>query len=166
VKSVEKRIISKTCIIEFDVTLWAPEENPNSAALTFPFSAVGVFGTRARVPVKFSVDGHVFRSTLAPMGGCHMMVFNMQMRAETGYKAGDTIHIVMERDTEPRTIELPEDVENLLKADDSAYAVYQKYSYSHKKEIRDWINDAKKPETRARRIQLLLEKLSAKSIVK
>ncbi len=100
--------------IEFDVTLWAPDSNPNSAALTFPFDAQEVFGTKARVPVKFSVDGHTFRSSLAPMGGCHMMVFNLEMRQKTGYKTGDTIHISMERDTEPRVVDVPKDVAKAL----------------------------------------------------
>jgi hypothetical protein len=146
--------------IEFSITLWAPNDYPTSAALTFPFSTLEVFGTKARVPVRFWVDGHEFRSSLAPMGGEHMMVFNLEMRQKTGYKAGDTIHIIMERDTEPRVVNVPDDVINVLKTSDTAYNKFMKYSYSHKKEVMDWINEAKRPETRQRRIQKLLESLS------
>jgi hypothetical protein len=146
--------------LEFDVTLWAPDDYPNSAAFTFPYDAQEVFGTKSRVPVKFSVDGHVFRSTLAPMGGQHMMVFNLEMRQKTGYKAGDTIHITMERDTEPRVVEIPDDVAKAMKSNQQAYDVFMKYSYSHQKEDVAWINDAKRPETRQKRILKLLETLS------
>ncbi len=145
--------------ISFDVTLVAPEDYPNSAALTCPFDVQEVFGTKARVPVKITVDGHLFRSSLAPMDGCHMMVFNLEMRNKTGYKDGDTIHVLMERDTEPRTVEIPDDVAVALKTNPAACDKLMAYSYSHKKEVIDWINDAKKPETRAKRILKLLERL-------
>ena len=147
--------------IEFDVLLIAPEENPKSAAITCPFDVLQVFGTKARVPVRFTVDGHTFRSSLAPMGGCHMMTFNKEMRNTTGYKSGDTIHIIMERDTEPRIVEIPEDVLMLLTSNEAAYQVYQKYSYSIKKEIMDGIKNAKRPETRQKRINKLLDSLTA-----
>jgi hypothetical protein len=149
--------------IETDVTLWAPDDYPTSAALTCPFNVLDVFGTKARVPVKLTVDGYTFRSSLAPMSGKHMMVFNLEMRQKTGYKAGDTIHIILERDIEPREIEIPKDVAKVLKTDKHAYAAFMKYSYSHKKETMDWINDAKKPETRQKRIIKLLESLQVKT---
>jgi len=146
--------------IEFDVKLDAPEDYPNSAAITCPFDVQEVFGTKARVPVKFTVAGFTFRSSLAPMGGCHMMVFNKEMRDKTGFKAGGTIHVILERDSELRIVDIPEDVVAALKSNDAAYQVFMKYSYSHKKEVIDWINDTKKPETRQRRIIKLLETLS------
>jgi len=145
--------------IEFDVKLFAPEDYPNSAAIVFPYKAVDIFGTKGRIPVKFTVGEHTFRSSLAPMGGCHMMVFNLEMRTKTGFKAGDTIHISMEKDTEPRTVDIPEDVTNDISTDENAFHTFMKYSYSHKKEVMDWINDAKKPETRQKRIQKLLDTL-------
>jgi hypothetical protein len=149
--------------IEADVTLWAPDDYPNSAALTCPFDVLEVFGTKARIPVRLTVDGFTFRSSLAPMSGQHMMVFNLEMRQKTGYKAGDTIHIILEKDTEPREIELPEDVIKILKTDKQAHALFMKYSYSHKKETMAWINDTKNPETRKRRILKLLETLQPKT---
>jgi hypothetical protein len=149
--------------IEVEVTLWAPNDYPTSAALTCPFDVQEVFGTKARVPIILTVDGHKFRSSLAPMGGQHMMVFNLEMRQKTGYKAGDTIRIILERDTEPRTIEIPDDVVSVIKSDKAALGTFGKYSYSHKKEVMDWINDAKKPETRTKRIHKLLQDLKDKS---
>lgn len=147
--------------LEFDITLWAPDDYPNSAALTLPFDALEVFGTKGRVPVCFTVNGHTFRSTLAPMGGQHMMVFNLEMRQKTGFKAGDTIHITMERDTEPRVVEVPEDVMQALKGDAKALHAYEKYSYSHQKELIAWINDTQNPATRQKRILKLVDTLNS-----
>jgi len=149
-------------IIEFDVTLWTPEDYPNSAVITFPYDVAEVFGTKARIPVRFNVDGHVFRSSLAPMGSCgHIIPFNKEMRDKTGYKAGDTIHVSLERDTEPRVVAVPEDVSAALKAVPEAQAAFSAQSYSHQKEHIDWITEAKKPETRSKRISKLIEVLSA-----
>ncbi len=146
--------------IEFDVELVSPDDYPNSTAITCPFNVLEVFGSKARIPVKITVDGHSFRSSLAPMGGCHMMVFNKEMREKTGYKGGDTIRIFMERDTEPRTVDIPDDVLVTLKQNETAYRVFLNYSYSRQKEVIEWINDAKKPETRQKRISKLMESVS------
>lgn len=146
-------------IFEFDVTLWTSEDYPNSAAFTFPYSAFEVFGTKGRVPVKLTIGEHTFRSSIAPMDGKHMMVFNLQMRQKTGFKAGDTVHIILQRDTEPRDITFSEDVLEVVKTNSAAYEKLMSYSYSHKKEVMDWIDDAKKPETRQKRITKLLETL-------
>jgi len=142
--------------ITCSVTLWAPNDYPTSAALTAPFDVQAVFGTKARVPVKITVDGHTFRSSLTPMGGQHMMVFNKEMRAATGYQAGDTIRITFERDTEPRIVKVPDDVLAALQSEPVAYERFNKLSYSHQKEYMDWINDTRKSEPRQNRIQKLL----------
>ena len=146
--------------IELETNLLSSDEYPGSAYFVFDFDFATVFGTQGKVPVWLSVDGHRFRSTIAVYGGVHMMVFNATMRRETGYKAGDRILITLERDTEIRKVELPADVKNALAAS-GVLSIYEKYSYSHQKEVMDWINDAKKTETRQRRIARQVEKLKA-----
>lgn len=144
--------------ISLDIDLLATDEYPTSAYMVFDFDVKAVFGTKARVPVKLCVDGHTFRTSLAPMGGTHMAVFNKQMRDATGYNAGDRIHIRLELDTEERRVDVAEDVSDALKYA-GVWDTFVKYSYSHQKETMDWINDAKKPETRSRRIMKLCESL-------
>lgn len=78
------------------------------AALSAPFDVETTFGTKARVPVRGTINGFPFRSSLMPMGGCHRMVINKQMRDGAGVKAGDTVTVVMERDEAPRTVEIPD----------------------------------------------------------
>jgi len=146
--------------ITLETTLLSSDEYPGSAFFQFDFDFPAVFGTNGKVPVWLSVDGHRYRSTIAVYGGVHLMVFNATMRKETGYQAGDTIQITLERDTEIRKITLPEDIRSWLENAGVA-EVYDNYSYSHQKEVLDWINDTKNPETRKRRIAKLAEKLSS-----
>ena len=71
-----------------------------------PFEVVEVFGTRARVPVRGTINGFPFRSSLMPMGGCHGMPINQALRKGAGVEDGDTISVVMERDDAERTVEV------------------------------------------------------------
>src|SRR6202162_1068543 len=77
------------------------------AALKPPFDVVSVFGRRGHVPVKGTINGVPFRSSLMNMGDGHMMVVNAQLRAGAKCKAGDTVAVLMEIDEEKRTVELP-----------------------------------------------------------
>lgn len=148
--------------ITLETTLQNSEEYPGSAYFVFDFDFEAVFGSKGRIPVWLVVEEHRFRSTIAVYSGVHMMVFNATMRQETGYKAGDRITITLIRDTEVRKIELPDDVKAHL-TEKKVLSAYEAYSYSHQKEAMDWINDAKKPETRIRRINKLVENLGGHS---
>jgi hypothetical protein len=77
------------------------------AAITPPIDLPEVFGTRARVPVRESINGFPFRSSLMPMGGCHMMPVSRTLREAAGVKPGDTVAVVMERDDQVRTVDAP-----------------------------------------------------------
>jgi hypothetical protein len=146
-------------MVEFSVLLLATKENPNTAYYEFPYSALDIFGSKARIPVRGTVDGYPFRSSLAPMGGYHLMVINKEMRNAIHKKAGDTVHIILERDTEPRFVTIPQDFQEALDANLIAKTKFETYSYSHKNELVTWINDCKKAETRLRRIEKAIETL-------
>ena len=77
------------------------------ASIIPPVDVPEVFGTRARVPVRGSINGFPFRSSLMPMGGCHMMPVNRTLREGAGVKPGDNVVVVMERDDEVRTVAAP-----------------------------------------------------------
>jgi hypothetical protein len=77
------------------------------AEITPPIDVPEVFGTRARGPVRGSINGFPFRSSLMPMGGCHMMPVNRTLREGAGVKPGDTVEVVMERDNDVRTVTAP-----------------------------------------------------------
>ena len=84
------------------------------AGLVPPFDVVETFGTRARVPVRGTINGFPFRSSLAPMGGRHIMAVNKTMREGANAGAGDVVDVVMERDEEERTVEAPPELEKEL----------------------------------------------------
>ena len=140
------------------------EKDPNSTvtAITIPFDVEKTFGTRALVPVRSTINGFAFRSSIAPMGGGkHYMVVNKHMREGAKVKGGELINVTMERDDEPRTITPPADFARALKANKAAKAAWDKLSYTHRKEHVGAIEEAKKPETRARRIEKAIAQLAA-----
>jgi hypothetical protein len=138
------------------------DENSDATGIAIPFDVEKVFGTRARVPVRGTINGFPYRSSISPMGGgCHFRPVNKALREGAKTKAGETISVVMERDDEPRVITPPADFARALKANRDAQAAWEKLSYTHRKEIAQAIEAAKKPETRARRIEKGIAELLA-----
>jgi hypothetical protein len=138
------------------------DDKSEATGIAIPFDVEKVFGTRARVPVRGTINGFPFRSSIFPMGGgCHFMAVNKATREGAKAKAGDTISVQMERDEEPRVITPPQDFARALKASKQAQAAWEKLSYTHQKEHAKAIEEAKKPETRARRIEKAIAQLEA-----
>jgi Bacteriocin-protection, YdeI or OmpD-Associated/Domain of unknown function (DUF1905) len=129
------------------------------AALKPPFDVVAVFERKGRVPVKGTINGFSFRSSLMNMGDGHMMVVNAQLRAGAQCRGGDTVAVVMELDEEKRTVEVPSDLKKIIDRDPKAREAWPKLSFTHQKEYVKSIEDAKKPETREKRIATMLDTL-------
>ncbi|HVG33272.1 MAG TPA: YdeI/OmpD-associated family protein [Pyrinomonadaceae bacterium] len=145
----------------FRVTLEG-DEHSEATGIRIPFNVLEVFGTRARVPVKGTINGFSFRSSIFPGGeGVHYMAVNKSMRAGAKAKAGDMVEVVMERDDEPRIITPPADFAKALKANKTAEAAWERLSYTHRKEYVKAIEEAKKTETRLRRIEKAVSELAA-----
>jgi hypothetical protein len=138
------------------------DDSSEATGIRIPFSVEKEFGSRARVPVRGTINGFAFRGSVFPMGdGHHYMVVNKNVRAGAKAKGGDQIIVVMEHDDEPRVITPPEDFARVLKSNKAASAAWDKLSYTHRKEYAQSIEEAKKPETRARRIEKAIAMLSA-----
>jgi hypothetical protein len=132
------------------------------AHMPVPFSVEKLFGTRARVAVKGTINGFAYRSSIMPRGdGTHYMALNKEMQAGANAGVGDTVKVTMEPDTAKRTVEVPPYLTKALKAagQDKIFAAL---SHSHQKELVDWIADAKQEETRSRRIEKCVAMLKAK----
>ena len=139
-----------------------PCTGSEAARFTVPFDAAKFFGTRARVPVSGTVNGYPFRSSIFPTGqGTHYMVVNRETREGAKVRAGDTVSFVMERDEGPRVITPPAELARALGANRGARAAWDKLSYSHQKEHARAVEDARRPETRARRVEKVIAELSA-----
>ena len=130
-------------------------------AINIDFDVEKAFGKRGRVPVRGTLNGAPFRGSLFPMGGCHFMVVNRHLRAAAGVTGGETVPVVMERDDEPRTIEPPADFARALKSNRDAQVAWDKLSFTHRREHVEHVEEAKKPETRQRRIEKSIELLAA-----
>jgi len=133
------------------------------AALKPPFDVVAAFGRKGRVPVKGTINGFPYRSSLMNMGEGHMMVVNAQLRAGAKCKAGDTVSVVMQLDDEERKIELPPKLKKIIAADPEAKQGWAMMSFTHQKEWVKAIEDARKEETREKRIAQMMDALREKA---
>jgi hypothetical protein len=130
-----------------------------TAALKPPFDVPATFGRKGRVPVKGTINRFPFRSSLMNMGKGHMMVVNKELRAGAKCKAGDTVSVVMQLDEEKRTVEIPAWLKKTISADAKAKAAWQKLSFTHQKEYARAIAEAKREETREKRVAQMMHNL-------
>ena len=141
---------------EFDAEIKAGRGG--GALVEMPFSVRDVFGTGGQVRVKVTFDGHEYRGSLAPMGGgVHIVGVRKDVRAAIGKDVGDRVRVVVEPDTEPREVAIPEELAAALAAHDDAAAVYSSLSYTHRREFAEWVAEAKRQETRDRRATRAIE---------
>jgi hypothetical protein len=122
------------------------------AYVDIPFDVEQVFGRR-RVPVKATIDGAPYRGSLVRMGGdCHMLLVRKDIREKIGKAVGDEVSVTVEEDTEPRVVEVPADLQAALGTNERARAYFEGLSYTHRREYVQWIEEAKREETRRTRI--------------
>lgn len=142
----------------FRTVLWSGDGR--NAGIVVPDEILASFDAGKRVPVTVTVDGsYTYRSTTAVMGGRNLISFNADTRAKTGKGIGDEVEITLERDTAPRTVEVPPDLRAALDADPAAAAKWEATSPSQKKAFAISVADAKSDETRSRRIQAIIDKM-------
>ena len=129
------------------------------AFVEVPFDVEQAFGAK-KPRVRATIEGVPYRGLLTRMGGeHHLLIILKGIREQIGKTFGDEITITVEPDTEPRILEIPQDLAKELKKDKEARAFFDKLSYTHRKEYVTWINDAKKEETRQNRINKTIEML-------
>jgi len=136
--------------VEFDTTVKAAG---NNTGIVVPDDAIDQLGAGRRPPVKVSVNGYEYRSTVAVMGGQHMIGISAAVRKETGLKGGDPIHVVLTVADSPRVVTLHDEFAQALAADPAAGAFFAALPNSLQRYHADNINAAKTTETRQRRIE-------------
>lgn len=140
--------------IEFVLPVEPAGPRGGSAMVRIPAEASAAFGTRALTRVRATINGYPFRSAIFPTGdGSFYLVINREVREGAGVAAGDTVTLVLEKDEAPRVVEVPPALEAALAADPGARATFERLSYSHRKEYVDWITEAKREESRQRRVE-------------
>ena len=129
------------------------------AFVEVPFDVERIFGSK-RPKVKAMIEGVPYRGTLARMKSeYHILIILNGIREQIGKTFGDEIQVSVELDTEERVIEIPKDLMKELKKNKEAKIFFDKLSYTHQKEYVKWIDEAKKEETRQRRVMKTIEML-------
>jgi hypothetical protein len=124
------------------------------------FDPKAVFG-KLRAPVKVTLNGYTFRSTIAAMGGPPLIPLRRSNQEAARLDGIETLDVRLDLDTEPRVVKPPTDLVKALKAA-SAWERWQDLSFSHQREHVEAIEGAKKPETRVRRIDRAVQMVRSK----
>lgn len=141
-------------------TVLEKHENMDATGITIPFDVEKVFGAK-RVPVKVSINGAEHLSTIVRMGGKYMVGVPKGFREAAKINAGNLIKVTLEKDTSERTVEVPKDFADALEKA-NVTEVFEKMSYTHRKEYVRAVEESKKEETRNRRIEKNIELLIGK----
>jgi len=125
-----------------------------------PESVASSFSSK-RPPVRATVNGVEFRSRLSVYGGKSYLGFTAAVRKAAGISLGDVLYISLEVDDEPREVEMPSALTLALEANPDAAASFSRLAFTHRKEYATWIAEAKRDETRERRVAKAIEMLTA-----
>ncbi len=131
-----------------------------AAAVVLDDEQVAVVGEGAkRFPVLATVNGHTWRTSVARMRGEYLVGLNRAVREAAGVQAGDAVEVELELDEAPREVVVPSSLAAALAADRAAGKAFDSLAFTHRKEFARWIEEAKREETRDRRVAKTLEML-------
>ena len=146
--------------MRFKVKL-AAEPGTVGAFIRVPQAVAKQLALKGRPKIKAVIAGIPYRGSLMPMGdGTFGLGVLKAIQKEKGIDNGDVITVDLEIDTEERTVDIPHDLAAALKRDAGASAAWEKLSFTNRKEIALSLTEAKKPETRERRLQAAMNRLS------
>jgi hypothetical protein len=120
--------------------------------IPLPFDPKPVFG-KVRAPVKVTLNGYTFRSTIASMGDGPCLPLRRSNREAARLDGNETLSVTLELDEQKREVKAPSDLLKALKAVPGAHDAWRRLSFTHQREHVEAIEQAKKPETRARRLE-------------
>jgi Bacteriocin-protection, YdeI or OmpD-Associated/Domain of unknown function (DUF1905) len=135
----------------FEAAIRSSGTGRGGALVAVPPEVVEALGGGGRIPVSATFDGVAYTGSIVSMGEGPCIGILKSIRTRIGKEPGDTVVVTLERDSAERTVEVPDDLAAAL-AEAGAREAFDKLSYSHRREHVAAINDAKRPETRQRRI--------------
>jgi hypothetical protein len=132
------------------------------SCLQIPFDVEKLWGTKARLSVRGTMNGFAFRNLIFPDGkGGHTMPVNKTMQGSAKAGPGDVVKMELEPDNAPRIVATPPDFKKALAGDKAAAAFFERIAPSSRKMYVEWITGSKQAETRARRIAKAVQMLRA-----
>jgi hypothetical protein len=147
-------------IIEYDAAIVRSDERGSGAFVPFPYDVQEIFSTKGQVKIQCEFDGVPYRGSIVNMGSGPCIGVLKAIREQIGKQSGDTVHVKLWKDEAPRTVEIPDDLGSELERTPEISQLFEKLSYSHKREYIQWITDAKKEDTRKARVLKTIEMLS------
>ncbi|MBZ5635399.1 MAG: YdeI/OmpD-associated family protein [Acidobacteriia bacterium] len=133
-----------------------------ATGIQIPADVMTKLGPSKRPPVRVTINGHTYRSTVAVMGGKFLVGVSAENREKAKVAGGDSIVADIELDTQPREVTVPIDLAKALARDKTLKQAFDGLSYTHRKEHVRSIEEAKTAETRQRRIAKTISKLKGK----
>jgi hypothetical protein len=131
-----------------------------AAAIVLDDDQVSAVGEGAkRFPVMATVNGYSWHTSVTRMRGEFLLGLNRAVRDEAEVEAGDTVDVELVLDTAPRDVEVPDALAKALAADPEVRGKFDALAFTHRKEYARWIGEAKREETRDRRVAQALEML-------
>lgn len=141
--------------ITFTTTIMGDMDGTAMSGIQLPFDPKALFGS-ARAPVRVTLNGYTYRSTTFIMDGCRFVPLRTSNREAAGVRDGQTLEVTMTLDTAERTVEVPPDLDRTLRAA-GLRAAFDAMSYTCRREYVEAIAQAKKPETREKRVGLCVQ---------
>jgi hypothetical protein len=146
---------------EIELTTTLQRRGP-AAAVVLSDAEVDAVGEGAKAfPVVATIGDYSWRGRVTRMGGELMLGLNREVRTGAGVEAGDAVAVRIALDAAPREVEVPEALAAALEGDAEARQRYDALAFTHRKEFARWVAEAKKDETRDRRVAQALEMLRA-----
>lgn len=131
----------------------------NATGIQVPAEVIAALGQGKKPPVKVTLNGYTYRTTVATMEGNFMLSLSAENRKAAGVQGGDEVEVTLELDTEPRTVDVPDDLVAALDAVPGAREAFDRLSYSARKEYVRQVESAKAQDTRDRRITAVVSKV-------
>ena len=132
-----------------------------ATGIVIPDAVVAALGAGRKPPVRVTLGGYTYRSTIATVSGAFMVSVSADVRAAAGVAGGDEVDVTIDLDTAPREVSLPPDFDAALEREPGAKRFYEGLSYRLRKLHADTIAGARTPETRERRLAKVLELMRA-----
>ena len=137
-------------------TIITKDDEKNATGIPVPAEVIAALGQGKRPKVIVTVGGHSYRSTVAAYGDVYMLPLSQEHRAAAGVEGGQTVEITLELDTQPRTVDVPDDLAAALAGRPGRRAAFDALSYTARKEHVRQVETAKAAETRQRRIDKIV----------
>ena len=138
--------------ISFTATIEQGGDAGEAAWIVFPYELKETYGIGNLVPVVATFDGIEYRGSIAKMGPEPMLLIRKDVRAKLGKAGGDMVEVKVTLDTSKREVDVPDDLGRALEERPRAKASFEKLSYSNRREYVQWIESAKRAETRTSRV--------------